>query len=377
MIMPQGNLGEAITERTNIIEAKNFSHDQNYRHGMLYDWNMNPLEEVDFKFEKNKTYSAQGRNVEYMIHFMPNYNPEFKFKDKFYKKDGRERLGFYIDVKDISKNLFEKWLIVGKDDRSAMDRYNAFKCNWCLEWMDNNEYHKAVCVMRDSSSITENSTKPKNNDLGGRYIYGEMNILLPSSELSQTIHLGSRLMVSDDLKNLQVFEVIKIKDTVPLGITALYLEQVLFNAHTDYCGILPGDLSCFKFNDKPEDLPDGFGGQYHYICSCLNTRVEEVVQPEPKEFLLKCEATKLYINGQFATVMALCNDENAVPEWHIFIDNEEYQIDELKDDFIIEADKDKLNIKCINLDLAKYIVKIAVYDANKTYYNFVEMEVVR
>ena len=40
--------------------------------------------------------------------------------------------------------------------------------------------------------------------------------------------------------------------------------------------------------------------------------------------------------------MALCDDEDAVPEWHIFIDNEEYSTDELKDDFIIEADKDKL-----------------------------------
>ncbi len=370
------NLGETMTNNTNIIEAKNFSHDQNYRSGAIYDWEMNELETVDFKFEKTKTYSAQGKEVEYMIHFMPNYNPEFKFKDKFYKDDGRERLGFYIDVKDISKDILEKWLIVGKDDRTAMDRYNALRCNWCLEWMEENEYHSAICVMRDSSSISENSTKPKTNDLGGRYVYGEMNILLPSSKKTQSIALGTRLMISDDLNNPQVFEVIKIKDTVPLGVTSLYLEQVLFNAHTDYCGVLPDDLTGFKFDVAPSDLPDGYGGKYHYICNCLNSRIETYEEPEPDTFALKCEASKLYIDGQYATVLALCDNEESVPSWHIFVDEEEYSVNDLKDYFDIKIENRKLSIKCISSVMAKYVVKIAVYDENKTYYSFVEMEVV-
>lgn len=375
VLMPEGNLGETLTSQTNIIEAKNFSHDQNYRRGSIYDWDMEKLEDIDFKLEKEKTYSAQGKEVEYMIHFMPNYNPESKFKDKFYKNDGRERLGFYVDEKDYSKGSYNKWLIIGKDDRTSMDRYNAYKCNWCLEWMEDNEYHNTVCVMRDSSSISENSTKPKTNDLGGRYVYGEINVLMPSSKKTQSIQLGTRLMISDDLNNPQVFEVIKIKDTVPLGVTSLYLEQVLFNAHTDYCGILPDDLSGFKFETKPSDLPEGYGGEYHYICNCLNSRIETTEQPEPDSFILKCEATKLYINGQYATVTALCDNDKAVPDWHIFVDDEEYSIDDLSDYFDIKKEDRKMQIKCISSIMAKYIVKFAVYDENKTYYSAVEMEV--
>ena len=106
-LMSGGSVGALNVINTNIIENKTFANDQNYRVGMLYDWDMNELEEVEFKFEKIKTRTVEGTEVEYMIHFRPDYNPEFLYKNKYYKADGKERLGFYIDVYDMSKKFMK------------------------------------------------------------------------------------------------------------------------------------------------------------------------------------------------------------------------------------------------------------------------------
>ena len=169
LLMKDGSPGMAFVNRTNLIENKTFKNDQNYRNGMLYDWEMNEIEKVDFKFEKIKTFSVSGYEVEYMIHFRPDFNIESRYKDLFFKKDGRERLGFYIDVYDYSKKKYEKWMIVGKDDRVAFDRYNALKCNWCLEWLDGTKYRRCVCVVRDAFYKTMNTPTSKVEEFFSKY----------------------------------------------------------------------------------------------------------------------------------------------------------------------------------------------------------------
>ena len=96
MLLQSGSLGGKLLEDSDILDDRNFSNDSNFKVGMLYDWDMNELEEVEFKFEKIKTWTADGSAVEYMIRFRPNYNPEYKFKDSYYRNDGKERFGFYI-----------------------------------------------------------------------------------------------------------------------------------------------------------------------------------------------------------------------------------------------------------------------------------------
>ena len=54
VILNSGSLGGKLLEDSDIIDDRNFSTDPNYKKGMLYDWDMNELEEVEFKFEKTK-----------------------------------------------------------------------------------------------------------------------------------------------------------------------------------------------------------------------------------------------------------------------------------------------------------------------------------
>ena len=192
-LLKNGSVGSSMVDDANIIENKTFKNDINYRKGMIYDCEMNEIEEVDFKFEKAKTFSAEGYEVEYYVRFRPDFNIETQYKDRFYKNDGRDRLGFYIDVYDYSKKLNEKWLIVGKDDRVAFDRYNVMKCNWCLEWIANGIYKRCLGVNRVASDNTVDT--PTSNTLGGSTINGDLAFYIPTSETTDTIELGTRFMI--------------------------------------------------------------------------------------------------------------------------------------------------------------------------------------
>lgn len=373
--LKSGSLGGKLLEDSDLLVERNFSNDANFKTGMLYDWDMNELEEVEFKFEKTKTWTAEGNAVEYMIHFKPNYNPEYLFKDKYFKKDGRERFGFYIDVLDVPKNKKEKWLILGKDDRVAFDRYNAFKCDWCFEWITDGKYHNCIGCIRDAQDSSMKNLK--DDGLGGSIVNDELSILMPSNKNVANISLGTRFMIGDSSAQPRVYEAVRLQDTSPIGTTKVYLKQRLYNSHTDVCGIV-NEMSTndFCFDLPLPDLPEGFGGQYHMICNCLKSKGLPV-EPSQKDvdWKLNCTAKYLYINGQEVIIKATSSNEDALCEWHIFVDDEEYPRGDLLDYFDITITDREFRIKAINKVMSKYVVKVAIYDLEKSYYDSVEMEV--
>lgn len=367
--------GDNFVDKTNLIVGKTFHNDQNYRSGTLYDWDMNVLEEnVEFKFEKHRNYTTEGYEVDYYVHFMPNYNPEYLYKSAYYKDDGKERLGFYIEVLDRSKDKYELWLITGKDDRVAMDRYLALKCNWCLEWMDGKNLCSKICVVRENieDNIREWETTQA---MKGSNISGKISVILPSSKDVLSLDFGKRLMVSDNEKIPRCFEISDMKDASPLGVTKLYLSRVKFNAHSDYYGKIDSkNIGHFTFNEVPDDLPEGYGNEYHCICDCMESSFafepEEPVSVKP---MLSCSVDQIRVNG--TKVHVHCSSEIPSENWHYFVDNEEYSIEDLMDYFEFAQTSEGLEIKAINKVMVKYILKVSVYDEKKSYYSSIELEV--
>ena len=47
MLLQSGSLGGKLLEDSDILDDRNFSNDSNFKVGMLYDWDMNELEEVE------------------------------------------------------------------------------------------------------------------------------------------------------------------------------------------------------------------------------------------------------------------------------------------------------------------------------------------
>lgn len=357
-ISPEGHVGRRLIDQSNAIQNKMFSGDEGYRKGMIYDWDMNPLEEVEFRFEKRSTYHAEEKEIEYLVQFRPNYNPEHKFKDLYFLKDGRERFGFYLDVYNYEKAKYEKWLIVGKDDRVAFDRYNVFKCNWCFEWIFEDVYYKSIGCVREATDSSFNSQDK--DKLGGTTVDGEFSLLVPTNKNSSTILLGQKFIISDNLRNPQTYAVSKIKDTTPLGVTRAFMKQRVFNPHTDYCGeINSNENLTFKFDLPIENLPDGFGGPIHMIADCIVERNDKPFEQEEES--LFCEADCLYIGGTPVKVYSSVPvTDDSKYTWFYQIDHEDIGLSKIKDYFEFVYDENCLTVKAVSDVMAKYILTIAL-----------------
>lgn len=175
-------------------------------------------------------------------------------------------------------------------------------------------------------------------------------------------------MITDNPQHPKTYEVTKLMDTFPLGVTRVILLQTHYNEHTDLCGVNEK-----FFRDK----------KVHMICDFYESNLRPYNPPKPTPsttWKLSEVNERLYVNGQPQTIQAIPSEKTDTScEWHIFVDGEDYtdKLEELYDYLNISIDESDhtFTIAAINKDLAKYIVSIKIYDKAKTYYDFVEMEV--
>lgn len=361
------------------IEMATFTNDPNYKRGMLYDWNLAPLEEVDFKFQKQKTYTIEKDQVEYIIQFRPGFNPEKKFLNKYHKNDGKERLGFYIDVTDSITGIPEKWLIIGKDDRNYFDKYNVLKCNWVFEWLDRDKnYRTCLGCIRDRNSYNSGVW----SDGFTTTVQNQTAFIVPTTLATSSIDYDIRFMICDNIKYPKVYTVSKIMDTFPLGVSKIVLTQAHYNAHADFYGTDKDLINMKTLLPSPlPNLPKEFGGEYHMICDCIKSKLPTIIEnpsggTESVHWNLSNVPEKLYIHGQPQIIKAIPNIETSEScEWRVFIDGTEYKIQDLSQYFDITIDKNNFIIAANNKVMAKYIIKISIYDSSNICHDSVEMEV--
>ena len=387
-----GTLGQQIKEMSNMVFDETFSNNTTYRKGMIYDKNMNELEEMEFKFIKTKTFTVDKDLVEYWVQFKAGINPEIMF-DK--SEDQRHRMGYYIDVWDDNSKEIKKWLIVSKD-QSEFDRYLVLECNWLFEWLDHDRvYHKCLGCLRNQNSYNSGIWA---SDFSTQ-VEDQMKFIVPANDETKTIDYNIRFMLSDNDLIPKTYEISKVLDTFPIGTIQCTLAQTLYNKHTDFCG---RDFSYFGDNN------------IHRVCDFTQSIIQpdkDVSTGEVPQFTkwkLSGSNEELYVYGYPQVITATPEKETtSVPKWKIFIDNEDviYKLDSdytgsetdtfidnylkyksgeaesyyLQDYFNISIDDDKhtFTIAAINNDMVNYIIKIVIYDekTNKVY-DFVEMEVV-
>lgn len=345
-------------DRTNVLVDTTFAQDPNYKKGFIYDWDMNPIEELEFKIQKIKEHAPEKKKTEYYIQFRPYVTPETMYNDLFYRQDGKQRLGQYIDINNFETDQDEKWLIVDKESKTNLSKYYVFKCNWCLEWVSDGQYFQQVGVWRDS--MDNNINNPDYQKLGGSELDGNGSFILPVNPSTRTIKPGHRVMITDSEVLPAVYEVQAIKDTEPLGVMKLYLKRVLINRHTDLWGNI-NDMNpdAMLIHLPLPSLPEGYGGDYHWLCNCKKSTIDvNPVVPDASVVDFTVSSPTLRVNGSPVRFELNGVPENYVAEFRIYVDNVEYSVEDLKDYFDIEIGERALTIKAINKVMAKYIVKV-------------------
>ena len=387
-----GTLGQQIKKMSNMVFDETFSNNTTYRKGMIYDQNMNELEEMEFKFIKTKTFTVDKDLVEYWVQFKTGINPEIMF-DK--SEDQRHRMGYYIDVWDDNSKEIKKWLIVSKD-QSEFDRYLVLECNWLFEWLDHDRvYHKCLGCLRNQNSYNSGIWA---SDFSTQ-VEDQMKFIVPANDETKTIDYNIRFMLSDNDLIPKTYEISKVLDTFPIGTIQCTLAQTLYNKHTDFCG---KDFDYFGDNS------------IHRVCDFYQSSIKpdkdistgEV--PQTTNWKLFGSNEELYVYGYPQVITAIPEKETTLKvKWKLFIDNEDViskldndYTDDMTETFIdnylkykngeaesyylqdyfdinLDEENNTFTIAAINNDMVNYITKIAIYDEKTSkLYDFVEMEVV-
>ena len=197
-------------------------------------------------------------------------------------------------------------------------------------------------------------------------VNGEIDIYLPVTPDTRTILLGQRFIISDNTLNPQTYMIVKIKDSSPLGIMRCNCKQRLYNPHTDYYGIINEQKGIdFKFDLPIDDLPDGFGGAYHAICDCIQSRGLPTIEADPETaYKLVPSSNRLVIKGNEVFIELLSSAANPETDlkWHYLVDNEEYSANDLLGYFDIVETPAGVSVRAIHSNMNKYIFSLYVED---------------
>lgn len=366
------NLGEIKKNQSDMLMEVTFDRDPTYKKGMLYNANLEPIEIVEFKFQKAQVYTINKDQVEYFVQFRTGFHPEKMLNtgNKKYRlyEDDKERISFYLDITDDDGDVY-KWLIVGRNNDNAFVRYNALQCNWVFEWMIDRQYYSCLGVVRSRNNYNSGVW----SDGFTTSVENQTQFFVPTNDITRTIDYDVRFMITDNPLHPKTYEISKVEDTFPLGLLKLTLVQDHYNSHTDVCTVLDND------ENTPIELKDG---KVHMICNYYKSGLPPIVNEEKEEskWYLSTVGKKLYINSTAQVIYAL-NDDNSNDFdniWNIELDNVSYTFDDLENyfEFVKDESNNSLIVKAINKVVAGYILKISIGSKTGDFYDFVEMEVV-
>lgn len=78
--------------------------------------------------------------------------------------------------------------------------------------------------------------------------------IIPTDSNAQTITYNMRMLISDNQINPIAWEISKIEDTIPKGLTQVVLKQDTFDPHRDNKELMIADY--YKSNIEPEKQPE-------------------------------------------------------------------------------------------------------------------------
>jgi hypothetical protein len=185
---------------------------------------------IDVKFNVD-TYQKIGADE-------PAYHLQFRH--------GAEKLnpdigvGSYVYMAD-EDGEWKWWLITSFDERPQFRQYTVNECNWELGWVLDGKIYHHLGVLREGSSgdVDENSHTSM--------VDGTLTVWLPTTYSSATIGYNQRFLISDERRSTPLaWEVSRIVDTHPFGLTKLKMKQVTFDPVHDNA-----ELMLANYYDSP------------------------------------------------------------------------------------------------------------------------------
>lgn len=180
---------------------------------------------IEAKYLVKSYYSISGDTIDYYLQFRPNAHG----------KNPNIRVGAYVFIPD-DLGIYNLWLIVARDDRPQFPQFYVLRCDFVAKWhiseqdrvnyegahIDTGTYF-AWAVARIQSSYNSGIW----TDYLTTSVENQKKLWLPSNSDTQTIIYNEHITISNNPLRRTSWEVTKVVDTEPDGITKLTLAQQL------------------------------------------------------------------------------------------------------------------------------------------------------
>jgi hypothetical protein len=285
---------------------------------------------VDVKFNVD-AYQKVGSDE-------PAYHLQFRHGAEKHNPD--IGVGSYVYMSD-EDGEWKWWLITAIDERPQFRQYIILECNWTLKWVVDNQIYTCLAVQRYQNSYSSGLQS-------GSRITGVddiTSIWVPTNANTQTIGYNQRFLISDVGRVPALcYEVSKISDTSPIGLTKFSLAQTTFNAQTDNVDLMIADY--WKTNIEPVEP----------------VKPIEPAEPESKgtaEITYSGTKPTVKVGGSEKTFIPVFSLEGVTPmKWDVTVDGKDIKKDENYD---LEYDKGNLKLKvALNYYLIGQIIDIHV-----------------
>ncbi len=244
------NMGEMLRMQSNMVIEQTWDKDPNYRrvYVVRVDRGLPTVtgkhELVDVKFNVD-TYQKAGSDE-------PAYHIQFRHGAEKY--NGDIGVGSYVYMAN-EDGEWQWWLILGCDERPQFRQYHIVECNYKLGWVVNNTIYYHLVVLRGGSSgdVDENSYTST--------VDGALSVWMPTTSDAVTIGYNQRFLISDKRRLTPLaWEVARVEDTQPFGITKLKLNQSTFNPSSDNAGLMLADYSADGIESVEPDIEQELAG---------------------------------------------------------------------------------------------------------------------
>lgn len=227
------NMSEMLRMQSNMVIEQTWDRDPNYRrvyvvkatNGLPEVTSKHELIDVKFNVETYQTIASDE----------PAYLLQFRHGAE--KRNLDIAIGSYVYMED-EDGEWKWWLLCSLDERPQFRQYHILEANRVLKWVVDNQIHTCLAVQRYqnsySSGLKSGSVTTGVDDITA--------IWMPTNANTQTIGYDQRFLISDVGRIPALcYQVSKISDTSPVGLTKFSLAQTTFNEKIDNAELMIAD----------------------------------------------------------------------------------------------------------------------------------------
>ncbi len=222
------NMSEMLRMQSNMVIEQTWDRDPNFRRVYVVKISRglpevtDKHELVDVKFNVD-TYQKAGADE-------PAYHLQFRHGAE--KRNPDIGVGSYVYMED-EDGEWKWWLILGCDERPQFRQYHIAECNYKLGWILDGKIYYHLVVLRSGSSgdVDENSYTST--------VDGTLSAWMPTTSDSAMVGYNQRFLISDERRTTPLaWEVSKIEDTQPFGITKIKMKQTTYDETHDNADLM-------------------------------------------------------------------------------------------------------------------------------------------